>query len=122
MLRERRPGDDPFFEVSASFDAPEDEHYFGLGQNQEGFLDLRGHSLTCAHDYRAAAGPSACVPFIVSNKGYALLWDNPSKTRVDFAYNEQTHWRSEVGQRVSFFVITGAAMDDLYARVPAADG
>ncbi len=29
--------------------------------------------------------PSVCVPFVVTNKGYALLWDNPSRTRVDFA-------------------------------------
>jgi alpha-D-xyloside xylohydrolase len=114
VLNERREGDDPYFEVGASFAAPTDEHYYGLGQNQEGFLDLRGHSLECAHDYTAAAGPSVCVPFIVTNKGYALLWDNPSKTRVDFAFNDQTRWTSQVGQRVSFFIITGDTYDQFY--------
>jgi alpha-D-xyloside xylohydrolase len=114
VLNDRRPGDDPFFEVGATFAAPTDEHYYGLGQNQQGFLDLRGHSLDCAHDYTAAAGPSVCVPFVVTNKGYALLWDNPSKTRVDFAFNDQTRWTSQVGQRVSFFVIVGDSYDQLY--------
>lgn len=114
VLHDRRPGDDPFFEVGATFAAPGDEHYYGLGQNQQGFLDLRGHSVMCAHDYTAAAGPSVCVPFVVTNKGYALVWDNPSKTRVDFAFNEQTRWTSQVGQRVSFFVITGGTYDELY--------
>jgi alpha-D-xyloside xylohydrolase len=114
VLHDRRSSDDPFFQVGASFAAPDDEHYYGLGQNQQGFLDLRGHSLECAHDYTAAAGPSVCVPFVVTNKGYALLWDNPSKTRVDFAFNEQTRWTSQVGQRVSFFVIIGDTYDELY--------
>jgi alpha-D-xyloside xylohydrolase len=90
VLNDRRPGDDPFFQVGATFSADADEHHYGLGQNQQGFLDLRGHSIECAHDYTAAAGPSVCVPFVVTNKGYALLWDNPSRTRVDFAFNGQT--------------------------------
>jgi alpha-D-xyloside xylohydrolase len=114
VLADRRAGDDPFFEVGATFAAPADEHYYGLGQNHQGFLDLRGHSMECAHDYTAAAGPSVCVPFVVTNKGYAILWDNPSKTRVDFAFNEQTRWTSQVGQRVSFFVIVGDTYDQLY--------
>ena len=114
ILNDRRPSDPPFFQVGAAFGSPEDEHYYGLGQNQEGFLDLRGHSLDCAHDYTAPAGPSVCVPFVVTNKGYALLWDNPSKTRVDFGFNGQTKWTSQVGQRVSFFVIAGDNYDELY--------
>ena len=114
VLRDRRPEDDPYFEVGATFAAGDDEHYYGLGQNQQGFLDLRGHSLECAHDYTAAGGPSVCVPFVVTNRGYAILWDNPSKTRVDFAFNEQTRWISQVGQRVSFFVIVGDTYDQLY--------
>ena len=114
VLKDRRSGDDPFYEVGATFAEPDDEHYYGLGQNQQGVLDLRGRSLECAHDYTAAAGPSVCVPFVVTNKGYALLWDNPSKTRVDFAFNEQTRWTSQVGQRVSFFVIAGDSYDQLY--------
>ena len=114
VLADRRSGDDPFFQVGATFAAPGDEHYYGLGQNQQGFLDLRGHSVECAHDYTAAGGPSVCIPFVVTNKGYALLWDNPSRTRADFAFNEQTRWTSEVGQRVSFFVIVGDSYDQLY--------
>jgi alpha-D-xyloside xylohydrolase len=114
VLYDRRSGDDPFYQVGATFAAPADEHYYGLGQNQQGALDLRGRSLECAHDYTAAAGPSVCVPFIVTNKGYGLVWDNPSKTRVDFAFNEQTKWTSQVGQRVSFLVIAGDSYDKIY--------
>ncbi len=112
---DRRPTDKPFYTVGASFASPKDEHYYGLGQNQEGYLDRRGHSVLCAHDYNAPAGQSVCVPFVVTNKGYGILWDNPSKTRVNFGFNDSTSWTSEVGQRVSFFVIAGKTYDEIYS-------
>ncbi|MGA2276971.1 MAG: TIM-barrel domain-containing protein [Terracidiphilus sp.] len=115
ILRDRRPGDDDFYTVGASFVSPDDEHYYGLGQNQEGFLDHRGHVVRCWADYEAAAAPSFCVPFLVTNKGYGLLWDNPSKTTFAGGFNEQTKWSSQVGDRVSFFVIAGNTADEIFA-------
>ncbi|MDP9038548.1 MAG: DUF5110 domain-containing protein [Acidobacteriota bacterium] len=115
ILNDRRPGDHPFYEVGASFSAPKDEHYYGLGQNQEGYLDRRGHVVRCAHDYNAPGGQSVCVPFVVTNKGYGIVWDNPSRTTVAFAIGEQTRWTSDVGQRVSFFVIAGRTYDEIYS-------
>ena len=114
ILNERRPGDDPYFQVGATFAAPKDEHYYGLGQNQEGFLDRRGRVVRCAHDYNAPGGQSVCVPFVVTNKGYGILWDNPSRTTVAFAIGNATKWTSDVGQRVSFFVIAGKTYDEIY--------
>ncbi len=115
ILNDRRPGDDPFYRVGASFAAPKDEHYYGLGQNQEGYLDRRGHTVRCAHDYNAPGGQSVCVPFIVTNKGYGLVWDNPSVTTASFSVlGDETQWTSEVGQRVSYFVIAGKTYDEIY--------
>ncbi|MGA3132724.1 MAG: TIM-barrel domain-containing protein [Terracidiphilus sp.] len=104
---DRRPTDPPFFTVSASFAASDDEHDYGLGQNQQGFLDRRGHVIECSHDYNAPAGPTVCVPFLVTNKGFGLIWDNPSKTTVSLGFNNQNTFKSQVGRRVSFFVIAG---------------
>ena len=115
VLRDRRPTDAEFYTVGANFVSPDDEHYYGLGQNQEGFLDLRGHAVRCWHDYLAPAGQSVCVPFVVTNKGYGLVWDNPSKTTIVPGFNEQTSWTSQVGDRVSFFVVAGATVDEIYA-------
>jgi alpha-D-xyloside xylohydrolase len=114
VLQERRPSDPPFYEVGAAFESPDDEAYYGLGQNQEGFLDHRGHRVECWHDYLATAAPSVCVPFLVTNKGYGIVWDNPSKTVIEPGFNERTRWKSQVGQRVSFFVIAGS-FDEMYA-------
>ena len=114
-LHDLRASDPQLFTVGANFVSPDDEHYYGLGQNQEGFLDHRGHVVRCWHDYLASAGQSVCVPFVVTNKGYGLLWDNPSKTTFEPGFNEQTKWTSQVGDRVSFFVIAGATADEIYA-------
>jgi len=115
VLRDRRPTDAEFYTVGATFASPDDEHYYGLGQNHEGFLDHRGHAVRCWNDYLATAAPSTCVPFAVTNKGYGLLWDNPSKTLIEPGFNERTRWTSQVGDRVSFFVIAGETADEIYA-------
>jgi len=115
ILKDRRPKDAPFYQVGATFASPKDEHSYGLGQNQEGYLDRRGHVVRCAHDYNAPSGQSVCIPFVVSNKGYGLLWDNPSRTTVQFGFNDVNRWTSDVGQRVSFFVIAGGTYDEIYA-------
>ena len=115
VVRDRRPTDPEFYVVGATFASPDDEHYYGLGQNHEGFLDHRGHPVRCWADYTAPAAPSFCVPFMVTNKGYGLLWDNPSKTTIEPGFNEQTRWTSQVGDRVSFFAIAGSTADEIYA-------
>jgi len=102
---------DPGYRVSATFDSPADEHYYGLGQQQEGALDLRDHRIRCWHDYGAVGGESVCVPFMISTRGYGLIWDNPSKTTIDLGFNQQNVWSSEVGDRVSFFLIAGENSD-----------
>ena len=79
---EKRPQSEGY-RVAATFDSPAGEHYYGLGQQQQGFLDLRDHQIRCWHDYDAIGGESVCVPFMVSSRGYGLIWDNPSKTTIN---------------------------------------
>jgi len=102
------------FRVSAGFSITPDEHFYGLGQNQEGTLDLRGRTIDCRHYYDAAAGEQVCVPVLVSSRNYMIVWDNPSATTVSPGMNNGTRIQSEVGERVSFFLITGNNSDDLY--------
>jgi len=115
ILHEKRPSDEAFYQVGAIFNSPDDEHYYGLGQNQEGYLDHRGRRVECWHNYTATAAPSICVPFMVTNYGYGIVWDNPSRTVIEPGFNEQTRWTSEVGDRVSFFVIAGKDYDEIYS-------
>ena len=115
LEHERRPSDDPFYVVGANFASPDDEHYYGLGQNQEGFLDHRGHVVRCWDDYNAPGGQSSCIPFMITNKGYGIVWDNASKTTIAPGFNERTSWMSEAGDRVSYFIIVGKTAEEIFA-------
>ncbi len=101
--------------VGATFFSPSNEHYYGLGENQQGYLDHRDHPIRCWNNYTAPAAPTFCVPFLVTNHHYAVLWDNPSKTTIVPGFNQQTKWESQVGDRISFFVIYGQQTDKLYS-------
>jgi len=100
--------------ISATFDSPTDEHYYGLGQQQKGWMDLRDHEIHCWHEYGALGGEDVGVPFMLSSRGYGLVWDNPSKTTVALGFNQRNVWSSEVADRVSYFVIAGDTSDEIY--------
>ena len=102
------------YQIAATFDSPTGEHYYGLGQQQKGWMDLRDQEIRCWHDYSAIGGQDVCVPFMVSSLDYGLVWDNPSKTTVDLGFNGRNVWSSEVGNRVSYFVIAGETSDEIY--------
>ncbi len=120
MMMPKRPeavatdADPKGYHVTSIFDSPPDEHYYGLGQQQKGWMDLRGHEIRCWHDYTALGGQDVCVPFMISTRGYGLVWDNPSKTTADLGFNGRNVWSSDVGDRVSYFVIAGSTSDEIY--------
>lgn len=68
---------EPSYQVSQLFDAQENEAYYGLGQHQQGLVNYSGRRVDLIQ-YNTEIG----VPFLVSNKGYGLLWDNYSITRA----------------------------------------
>jgi alpha-D-xyloside xylohydrolase len=53
-----------------------DESLYGLGQHQQGLLDIKGYDLDF-HPYNT----EVFIPFLVSSRGYGILWDNTSFTR-----------------------------------------
>src|SRR5947207_3213141 len=60
--KEKQETLDSGYRVSAIFDSPTVEHYYGLGQHQQGTMDLRDHRITCWHEYFANVGEYGCVP------------------------------------------------------------
>ncbi len=52
------------------------ESLYGLGQRQLGILDLKGYDLDLWQH-----NTNVVVPFLVSSRGYGILWDNLSYTR-----------------------------------------
>lgn len=66
----------PFVTVSQQFNRGTDEGLYGLGQHQETQMDYNGEDVELAQHNMDIA-----VPFLVSTRGYGLLWDNESITR-----------------------------------------
>lgn len=59
------------WEVQQSFVSPADEYLYGTGQFQDGYLNIRGLSRKLTQ-----LNTQISIPFILSNKGYGLLWHN----------------------------------------------
>jgi alpha-D-xyloside xylohydrolase len=66
----------PYVTVSQRFNPGTDEGFYGLGQHQNRQMDYNGQDVELAQHNMDIA-----VPFVVSTKGYGLLWDNNGITR-----------------------------------------
>lgn len=62
---------EPVFEVEQHFLSPVDEYLFGTGQFQDGYLNVRGLTRRLTQ-----VNTQIAVPFVLSNKGYGILWNN----------------------------------------------
>ena len=61
--------DEECYFLEQSFNSPDDEVIFGLGQFQDGNFNLKGVSRRLTQ-----VNSQIAIPFIYSNKGYGLLW------------------------------------------------
>jgi alpha-D-xyloside xylohydrolase len=82
----------PCFLVEQSFDSPENEFLFGLGQFQDGHYNLKDISQKLIQ-----VNTQIAVPFLYSNKGYGILWHqygitefNPNDNLVSLTKNEKS--------------------------------
>lgn len=99
--------DEHAYSIGQTFLLDSDEAIYGLGQNQSGIMNYRGHSETLVQ-----TNTNAVIPFLWSTAGFGILWDNYSKTT--FNDNEQgcTLW-SEVGDNLDYYVIVDKDADDV---------
>jgi alpha-D-xyloside xylohydrolase len=65
------------YQLQQSFDSPDDEAFYGLGQHQAGTMNYKNESVTLLQQNTDVA-----VPFLLSSKNYGILWDNYSISRV----------------------------------------
>jgi alpha-D-xyloside xylohydrolase len=72
----------PCFWIEQSFESPDDEYLFGLGQFQDGFDNIKGVSRRFIQ-----VNSQISIPFIYSDKGYGLLWHQYGLTEFNPADN-----------------------------------
>ncbi len=68
--------DKHLFRIRDRFESPPDEAFYGLGQQQEGLFNYKGHDVDL-YQYNTKIS----IPFVVSNRNYGILWDNYSRSK-----------------------------------------
>ena len=102
------------FGLTVRFEAYDGEKLFGMGQYQHPYLDLKGCTLELAQ-----RNSQASVPFLLSNRGYGFLWNNPAVGKVTFGKNV-TEWYAGSVQQMDYWITAGdtpAEIEEAYARV-----
>ena len=61
------------FKITARFESDPEEKLFGMGQYQMPILNLKGSVLPLEQ-----RNSHVIVPFVISSKGYGMLWNNPA--------------------------------------------
>jgi alpha-D-xyloside xylohydrolase len=87
------------------------EAIYGLGQQQDGFMNRRGKSILLVQENTKIA-----IPFFQSVKGYGLYWDNYSATRFTDDFNGTT-FSSERGDAIDYYFLYGESIDGTIARM-----
>ena len=100
------------YQIEQSFLISEGEALYGLGQHP-GILNYKGRTVTLIQRNTEVA-----IPLLVSSKGYGILWDNYSMTRVSSFKDEEGDkltWWSEVADIINYYFIYGPDLDRVIA-------
>ncbi|BDZ39496.1 TIM-barrel domain-containing protein [Microbacterium suwonense] len=104
------------FAVRASFTAHPDEKLYGMGQYQQDVLDIKGCTFELAH-----RNSQISIPFVISSRGYGMLWHNPAVGQATFADNV-TQWSAESTRQLDYWVTAGVRPRDIVSSYADATG
>ena len=96
------------------FEAKEDEKFFGMGQYEIQYVNLKGCSLELCQ-----RNSQITIPFTISSRGYGFLWNNPAIGRASFNRN-MTEWTADSTKQMDFWITAGdtpAEIEEAYADV-----
>jgi len=97
------------FAVKQYFKLSNEEGIYGLGQDQKGVMNYRNHEVTLKQSNMFVANP-----FMLSTKGYGLLWDNYSASHFSDD-TSRTSFESEIGDCVDYYFVYGSTPDGVIA-------
>lgn len=80
----------------------EDDILRGLGQQQEALEGYNGKKIELLHK-----NTSITVPFVISSRGYAVLWNSSSAGIADFTKSRQMSFQAYGGSQTDYLVFLG---------------
>ena len=93
------------YSIRQKFQLSDDEGLYGLGQHQYGYMNYRGHLVKLVQ-----ANTQAVSPMLVSTAGWAIFWDNYSKSIFNDEKSGASFW-SEVADNVDYYLFYGPSID-----------
>src|SRR5580698_8524379 len=86
------------------------EGLYGLGQHQAGVWNYRGESVDIAQE-----NSNISVPLMLSSKGYAIFWNNTSRSRFNNRFANILYISSEVADVIDYYFLYGPDFDKIVA-------
>lgn len=90
QLKDARVQGEATREARLEITSPQDEYLYGLGQFQDGYLNVRGLTRRLTQ-----VNTQIAVPFLMSSKGYGILWNNYGLTDFNPAEGKVVMEREE---------------------------
>ena len=104
------------YELHLRFEADDQERIYGMGQYQQPYLNLKG----CTLDMEQK-NTQASVPFLVSDKGYGLLWNNPAVGQAAFGRN-RTEFSAQSSKQIDYWITAGDTPAEIVESYTAVTG
>jgi alpha-D-xyloside xylohydrolase len=104
------------YEIHQQFKAYDGEKLSGMGQRTHGRLDLKGLCLDLVQ-----RNAEVNIPFVLSNRGYGLLWNVPAIGRVEFAQNV-TRWQAGQAREIDYWFTAAPTPAAVLGRYADATG
>lgn len=101
QIRNYRNKDSMLWKARVTFDANENEHFYGLGHEATDCFDLKGCTIDLRH-----VNAKCAIPYVYSSLGYGFLFNLPSTGRCELA-NNRTRWTSDCTRQIDYVVIGG---------------
>ena len=114
--RRYRPAGGDLFSCEVSFEASPGERLYGLGQHQHGLLDQKGAVIDLVQRNTEVA-----IPFLLSSRGYGLLWNMAGIGRAELGTNG-TRWVAEAARQIDYWVTTAPTPAEIVGQYSQVTG
>ena len=104
------------YALTVKFECNPGEKIFGMGQYQQGRMDMKGCLLELAQ-----RNSQISIPFALSSLGYGFLWNNPAVGSACFA-NNYYEWTARSTREMDYWITAGETPRDILERYTAATG
>ena len=95
------------YRIQVIFDANENEHFYGLGQEQVDLFDRKGSTCQIIH-----YNTKSTLPVLYSSLGYGFFWNNPAPGRCETTRNH-TMFVADSAYQADYFIYAGDTPADV---------